>query len=69
MDTFKGKWDNFGATEHNLTRHGQQFNWILPKAIARESDFRKDSKKKIKAINGDEGNLIKLRSGQHYSPI
>lgn len=40
MDTFKGKWDNFGATEHTLTRHGQQFNWVLPKAIARESDFR-----------------------------
>lgn len=49
MDTFKGKWDNFGATEHTLTRHGQQFNWILPKAIARESDFRKDSKKKDKS--------------------
>ena len=42
MDTFKGKSDNFGATEHTLPRHGQQFNWILPKAIARESDFRKN---------------------------
>ena len=39
-DSFKGKWDNSGATEHILTCHGQ-FNWIHPKTIARENDYRK----------------------------
>lgn len=41
MDRFKGKLNNSGPTEHILTCHGQQFNWILPKAIARESDSRR----------------------------
>ena len=42
QDRFKGKWDNFRATEHNLTCHGQ-FNRIYPNTIApyRENDYRK----------------------------
>ena len=40
QDSFKGKWDNSGATEHSLTCHGQ-FNWIHSKTIARENDCRK----------------------------
>ena len=39
-DSFKGKWDNSGATEHSLTCH-EQFNWIYPKTIARENDYRR----------------------------
>ena len=38
QDSFKGKWDNSGATEHTLTCHGQ-FNWIHSKTIAREKDY------------------------------
>ena len=40
QNSFNGKWDNSGATEHTLTCHGQ-FNWIHPKTIAREKDYRK----------------------------
>ena len=40
QDSFKGKWHNSGATEHTLTCH-RQFNWIHPKIIARENDYRK----------------------------
>ena len=40
QDSFKGKWGNSGATEHTLTCH-EQFNWIHPKTIARENDYRK----------------------------
>ena len=68
--SFKGKWDNSGATEHTLTYHGQ-FNCIHPKTIARQNDYRKikiqealEIKKakyniKIKVLNRDEGNLVK----------
>ena len=38
--SFKGKWDNSGATEHSLTCH-EQFNWIHSKTIARENDYRR----------------------------
>ena len=70
QDSFKGKWDNSGATEHSLTCLGQ-FNWIHPKTIARENDYRKRKirealeikkakyNKKIKFLNKDEGNLVK----------
>ena len=73
QDCFKGKWDNSGATEHSLTYHGQ-FNWIHPKAIARENDHRKRKTrkalkikkakyiKKIKVLHRDEGNLFKTNT-------
>ena len=69
QDSFKGKWNNSGATEHSLTCH-RQFNWIRPKTIARENDYRKRKirealeikkakyNKKIKVLNRDEGNLV-----------
>ena len=69
QDSFKGKWDNSGATEHSLTCH-RQFNWIHPKTIARENDYRRRKmrqgleikkakyNKKIKVLNRDEGNLV-----------
>ena len=77
QDSFKGKWNNSGATEHSLTCH-RQFNWIHPKTIARENDYRKrkirevlDIKKakynkKIKFLNKDEGNLVKINT---LSPV
>ena len=70
QDSFKGKWNNSGATEHSLTCH-RQLNWIHPKTIARENDYRKRKirealeikkakyNKKIKFLNKDEGNLVK----------
>ena len=73
QDSFKGKWDKSGATEHTLTCHGH-FNWIHPKIIARENDYGKGKirealeikkakyNKKIKALNRDEGNLIKTNA-------
>ena len=66
QDSFKGKWDISGATEHTLTCHGQ-FNWIHSNAIARNNDYRKRKirealeikkakfNKKIKILNRDEG--------------
>ena len=77
QDSFKGKWDNSGATEHSLTCHGQ-FNWIHPKTIARENDYRKRKirealetkkakyNKRIKVLNRDEGNLVNLTPGHRY---
>ena len=35
-----GKWHNSGATEHSLICH-RQFNWIHPKTITRENEYRK----------------------------
>ena len=73
QDSFKGKWDNSRATEHTLTCHGQ-FNWIHPKTIARENDYRKRKiwealeikkakyNKKIKVLNREEGNLVKTNT-------
>ena len=73
QDSFKGKWDNSGGTEHTLTCL-HQFNWIHPKTIAREDDYKKrkirealEIKKakfnqKIKVLNRDEGNLVKTNT-------
>ena len=73
QDSFKGKWDNSGATEYTLTCH-EQFNWIHPKTIARENDYRKRKirealeikkakfNKKIKFLNRDEGSLVKTNT-------
>ena len=73
QDSLKGKWNNSGATEQTLTCHGQ-FNWIQPKTIAREKDYRKrkirevleikkaEFNKKIQVLNMDEGNLVKTNT-------
>ena len=75
QDSFKGKWDNSGATEHSLTCHAQ-FNWIHPKTIARENDYRKrkirealeikkakyNKRINISVLNRDKGNLINAAS-------
>ena len=59
--------------QHNLTCHGQ-FNWIHPKTIARENDYRRRKiqealeiknaiyNKKIKVLNRDEGNLVRTNT-------
>ena len=62
QDSFKGKWDNSGATEHSLTCQGQ-FNWIDPKTIARENDCRK--KKIRKAL--EEGTTQQKDKGSKPS--
>ena len=73
QDSFKGKWDISGATEHSLTCR-RQFNWIQPKTIARENDYRRRKirealeikkakyNKKIKVLNRDEGNLVRTNT-------
>ena len=67
QDSFKGKCDKSGATEHTLTCH-RHFNWIHPKTRVRENNYRKRKirealeikkakyNKKVKVINRDEGN-------------
>ena len=64
QDSFKGEWENSGATEHSLTCH-RQFNWIPLETIARKNDYRKIQEinkakynKKIKVANVDGGNLV-----------
>ena len=73
QDSFKGKWDNSGATEHSLTCH-RQFNWIHAKTIARENGYGRRKiqealeikkaiyNKKIKVLNRDEGNLVRTNT-------
>ena len=73
QDSFNGKWDNSGATEHTFTYH-RQFNWIHPKTIARENNYRKRKlweeleikkakyNKKIKVLNRDGSNLVKTNT-------
>ena len=73
QDSFKGKWDNSGAAEHSLTCHGQ-FNWVHPKTIARENNYRRKKirealeikkakcNKKIKFLNRYEGNLVRINT-------
>ena len=73
QDSFKGKWDISGATEHSLTCQGQ-FNWIHTKTIVRENDYRRRKirealeikkakyNKKTKVLNRDEGNLVRINT-------
>ena len=73
QDSFKGKWGNSGETEHSLTCQGQ-LNWIHPKTIARENNYRRRKiqevleikkikyNKKIKVLNRDEGNLVRTNT-------
>ena len=73
QESFKGKWDYSGATVHSLTCHGL-FNWIHPKPIARENDYRRRTirealeikkakyNKKIKFLNRAEGNLVRTNT-------
>ena len=39
QDSFKGKSDIPGATEHTLIGH-RQLNWIHPETIVRKNDYR-----------------------------
>ena len=77
QDNFKGKWDNCEAAKHSLKCH-RQFNWIHPKTIDREDDYRKrkirealeikktKNNKKIKVLNRNEGNLVKTKTRNQY---
>ena len=40
QDSFNGKWESSGATEHCLECHGQ-FNWINPKTLSIEQQYRR----------------------------
>ena len=40
QDSFNGKWESSGATEHCLECHGQ-FNWINPKTLSTEQQYHR----------------------------
>ena len=40
QDSFNGKWESSGATEHSLECHGQ-FNWINPKILSTEQQHHR----------------------------
>ena len=77
QDSLRGKWGSSGATEHCLVCHGQ-FNWINPKTVARNSNYRErkiresleikkakcDRNKKV--LNRDEGNFVNTNA---WTPI
>ena len=48
QDSFNGKWESSGATEHCLECHGQ-FNWIKPKTLSTEHQHYR---KKIRDYKG-----------------
>ena len=70
QDSFNGKWESSGATEHCLECHGQ-FNWINPKTLSTEQQYHRrkiresleikkaKTNKRRKVLNRDEGNLVK----------
>ena len=73
QDSFNGKWDNSGATEHCLECHGQ-FNRINPKTLTNEQQYHRQkiresfkikmakTNKRSKVLNCDEGNLVKTNT-------
>ena len=73
QDSFNGKWESSGATEHCLECHGQ-FNWINPKTLSTEQQYHrrkiresleiKKTKtiKRRKVLNHDEANLVKTNT-------
>ena len=70
QDSFNGKSESSGATEHCLQCHGQ-FNWINPKTLSTEQQYHRrkiresleikkaKTNKRRKVLNRDEGNLFK----------
>ena len=46
QDSFNGKWESSGATEHCLECHGQ-FNWINPKTLSTEQQYHRRKKKRV----------------------
>ena len=72
QDSFNGKWESSGVTEHCLECHGK-FNWINLKTLStkqqyhrrklRESlEIEKPKTNKRKVLNQDEGNLVKTNT-------
>ena len=73
QDSFNGKWESSGATEHCLECHGQ-FNWINPKTLSTEQQYHRrkvresleikkaKTSKRRKVLNRDERNLVKTNT-------
>ena len=73
QDSFNGKWESSGATEHCLECHGQ-FNWINLKTLSTEQQYHRwkiwepleikkaKANKRRKVLNGNEGNLVKTNT-------
>ena len=47
IDSFKGKWESSGATEHCLECHGQ-FNWINPKTLSTKQPYHRRKERVIR---------------------
>ena len=73
QDSFDGKWEISGATDHYLECHGQ-FNWINPKTLPTEQQYHRQkiresleikkakTNERRKALYCDEGNLVKTKT-------
>ena len=73
QDSFNGKYENSGATEHCLECHGQ-FNWINLKTLSTEQQYHRQkiresleikkakTNKRIKVLIRDERNLVKTNT-------
>ena len=73
QDSFNGKWESSGLTEHCLECHGQ-FNWINPKTLSTEQQYHRRKiresleiekakmNKNRKVLNCDEENLVKTNT-------
>ena len=72
-DSFNGKWESSGATEHCLECHGE-FNLINPKTLSTEQQYyrrkiresleikKAKMSKRREVLNRDEGNLVKTNT-------
>ena len=77
QDSFNGKWESSGATEHCLECHGQ-FNWINPKTLSTEQQYHRrkiwesleikkaKTNKRRRVLIRDEENLVKTNT---WTPI
>ena len=73
QDSFNGKWESSGATEHCLECQGP-INWINPKTLPTEQQYHRQkiresleitkikTNKRIKVLNRDERDLVKRNS-------
>ena len=73
QDSFNGKWESSGVTEHCLECRGQ-FNWIIPKTLSTKQQYHRrkiresleikkaKTNERRKVLNRDEGNLAKTNT-------
>ena len=60
QDSFNGKWESSGATEHCLECHGK-FNWINPKTLSTEQQYHRRKIREsleIKKAKTNKGRIV-----------